>query len=185
VWHARHSAPVVGTPRVDLQAWNVPPDQGVWRYCGLGPLRIMIFPAGQPVTTESKSGRSVLIVDDEPALRAVAARVLELAGLTVTTAANGFEALEQIERDGPPELVLTDLRMPRMGGIELKIMLNARWPNVGVLFMSGYSAEYLRLDGTIEECDLLLQKPYTAKTLLEHVRTVLALTPPGGQSAVQ
>lgn len=135
-----------------------------------------------PRAPDSGSRRSVLVVDDEPAIRAVVARTLRRADVAVTEAADGVEALACIERDGQPGVVLTDLQMPGMGGLELRLAIRDRWPGVPVLLMSGYSADFLAVAGTLDDRDVLLQKPFTAAELTAAVESVLAASAAAGTS---
>ena len=76
-----------------------------------------------------------LVVDDEPRLRQVLVRLMEGDGFTCMEAANGVDALEQLRR-APVTLVLTDLRMPQMGGVELLRQVRARYPDTGVVLIT-------------------------------------------------
>lgn len=115
----------------------------------------------------------VLVVDDEPAVRAVAARILARAGFEVRQASGGIDALAETDRLGPPNAVLTDLMMPGGGGLELARSLRERWPTLPIVFMSGYSAEYLGRDGAIGADDILIQKPFSPDELVRHVASAL------------
>ena len=97
--------------------------------------------AGQPDRRSLPSGtETLLLVEDEAAVRASARRLLERHGYTVLEARHGADALRIVESgDRPIDLVLTDLVMPEMGGRELVERLRARHPALKVLFMSGYS----------------------------------------------
>ncbi len=120
------------------------------------------------------AGATVLVVDDEPAVRAIVARSLEEAGFRVLQASDGGDALELVDRHGPPQLVLTDLTMPGIGGLPLARRLKARWPAIPVVFMSGYSAEELRQQGTIGIEEPLIQKPFSPGGLVASVAAALA-----------
>ncbi len=143
-----------------------------------------ILPAGDPVesrgeppragTTALRSGATVLVVDDEPGVRSVVARSLEGGGFRVLQAGNGADALELIDRYGPPQLVLTDLTMPGIGGVALARSLKERWPALPVVFMSGYSAEELRQQGIVGLEAGLIQKPFSPAGLVATVAGALA-----------
>jgi PAS domain S-box-containing protein len=120
------------------------------------------------------TGATVLLVEDEPAVRAIAARSLERGGFRVLQASDGAAALALVGHHGQPDLVLTDLMMPGIGGTELARRLKARWPNLPVLFMSGYSAEDLRRQGAVAIDGVTIQKPFKPDTLLRSVNLVLA-----------
>jgi PAS domain S-box-containing protein len=129
------------------------------------------LPAGMAPEPAGPRGQTVLLVEDEDAVRGMARRALEGAGFQVLAAANGAEALA-LASDHPsiPGLLLTDLVMPGMNGRELARQVTQRWPGVPVLYMSGYSDEVaLRqdLDGT------LLQKPFDIDTLVRQARAAI------------
>ncbi len=109
----------------------------------------------------------LLLVEDEPALRAAMARVLGARGYDVVVASDGLEALDVYEADdGRIELVLTDVSMPRMRGDGLAAELAARGADVPVIFMSGYAAGEAPMGGR------LLPKPVTEDVLLRAIREV-------------
>jgi two-component system, cell cycle sensor histidine kinase and response regulator CckA len=129
------------------------------------------------------AGATVLVVDDEPAVRAIATRILEREGLRVIQAPDGGAALELVEHVGPPQLVLTDVIMPGMGGAELARRLKQRWPALPIIFMSGYSAEELERQGATGAGDNLIQKPFTPSSLVASVSAALSrLRVPQGAS---
>jgi two-component system, cell cycle sensor histidine kinase and response regulator CckA len=115
------------------------------------------------------------VVDDEPAVRTVAARILERGGYVVHQAADGREALAEIARSGVPALVLTDLMMPVMSGRQLADALHAQFPKLPVIFMSGYSSSALAGVGDVARHELLIEKPFTATSLLALVSTLVSL----------
>ena len=105
----------------------------------------------------------VLVVDDIPSVRSVAALTLRAAGFEVTEASDGADALAQLER-GTFDLVLSDVRMPRMDGQQLAAMLRERWPDLPVVLMTGFS-------DAITDGDLpVLHKPISSEDLVEAVR---------------
>jgi PAS domain S-box-containing protein len=141
-------------------------------------------PAEPPRVAASAAyaGSTILVVDDEPSVRSIAARILERSGFRVFQAAGGTEALAVVSRNGPPQLVVTDLMMPDMGGTELARRLTELWPSLPIIFMSGYSAEELHRQGAIDPDRLLIQKPFPHDELLARVVGVLsqvALHPSG------
>ncbi len=113
---------------------------------------------------------TVLVVDDENQIRDICARVLGKLGYAVTTAADGREAIAALMGGLAPSLILTDVVMPGMGGLELHAELEARWPGVSTVLMSGYSAD-VALAGTSSVPFLL--KPFTATELASIVRETL------------
>lgn len=127
-------------------------------------------------------GVTVLVVEDEAAVRKLAVRVLERAGCTVLSAENGARALEVIEaHERALDLVVTDLVMPDMGGRELAEHLRHRLPELPILFMSGYDDELFADD---DSHSAFLAKPFTPAALTEHVTAALnrPSTPPSARA---
>lgn len=120
-------------------------------------------------------GETILLVDDDRGVRELAQRILEKNGYRVFGSASPFEALRMCEEGNIHfDLLFTDVRMPGMTGIKLREVLRARFPNLKVLFMSGYSAEMsaeVLDDGAAGRS--FLAKPFTPNTLLGKVREVL------------
>jgi len=106
------------------------------------------------------------------------ARALERAGFAVVQAASAQEALEAWQsRQAPPRLLVTDLTLPGIPGKELADRLRLRWPELPVLFVSGYTSDArLAADaagGRMDERTRFLHKPFTTGQLLEEVRRLL------------
>ncbi len=121
------------------------------------------------------SGReTILVVEDEASIRMVARRVLERAGYTVLEADSGLAALGVIDAAAPKlDLVMTDLVMPGMTGIELAAELRQRRPNLKVLFTSGYSADAVA-DRLPHDGDWnFIAKPYGMQELVVEIRRIL------------
>jgi CheY-like chemotaxis protein len=117
---------------------------------------------------------TLLLVEDEAAVRASVRRLLEWHGYTVLEARNGAEALRVYEtHEGGIDLVLTDVVMPEMGGHELVERLRARRPGLRVLFMSGYAERAFINNGSIPPGTGYLEKPFTVETLMRRLREVL------------
>jgi two-component system cell cycle sensor histidine kinase/response regulator CckA len=117
---------------------------------------------------------TVLLVEDEAAVRASLRRLLELHGYSVLEARNGVEALKVFEsHEGQVDLVLTDVVMPEMGGLELVEQLRSGQPDLKVLIMSGYSERALTSNGSIPRGTGYLEKPFTAEVLMRRLREVL------------
>jgi two-component system cell cycle sensor histidine kinase/response regulator CckA len=115
----------------------------------------------------------VLVVEDEPAVRKLLAYMLRSHGYEVWEAADGIDAMEQVETMAPRScrLIVTDVLMPRMDGPTLVQRLRERAPFLKVLFLSGY-AEVDRFK-TQPHSDVFLQKPLSAHTLLTKVEELL------------
>jgi CheY-like chemotaxis protein len=117
---------------------------------------------------------TLLLVEDEAAVRSSVRRLLEWHGYTVLEARNGAEALRVYEAHAEDiDLVLTDVVMPEMGGHELIERLRQRHPELRVLFMSGYAERALTNDGSIPAGTGYLEKPFTVETLMRRLREVL------------
>ncbi len=117
---------------------------------------------------------TVLIVEDEQAVRGLAKRILTAAGYHALTAANGGEALLHCERHGSKiHLVLTDVVMPQMGGGELVERLEKICPDLKTLYMSGYTDDAIVHHGVLEEGTQFIAKPFNVQSLLQKIREVL------------
>jgi PAS domain S-box-containing protein len=110
---------------------------------------------------------SVLIVDDEPGVRDVAATILTRAGMTVLTASDGDEGVARFrEAAGAFDLVLLDLTMPRLGGFETFEQIRAIDPDASIILMSGYTEQEASARFVGRGLAGFLQKPFTAQELL-------------------
>jgi CheY-like chemotaxis protein len=119
-------------------------------------------------------GETVLVVEDEEALREVTRRILARNGYQVLTAAHGPEALKVIEdTDSPIHLLLTDVIMPHMLGKDLASNARQLQPGIRVLYMSGYAQPVLASQGTLDPGVTLVEKPFSEPDLLHRVREVL------------
>ena len=120
-------------------------------------------------------GETILLVDDEEALRSAARRALVRAGYRVIPAVDGSDALRlYMEHTGTPfALVVTDVVMPGLGGRELVGRLKMMSPNLRVLFVSGYTEEGVRKQGVLQPGTEFLEKPFTPDKLLRKIREVL------------
>jgi len=116
---------------------------------------------------------TVLVVEDEAMVRAVAERALTRHGYKVLVAENGEAALEILQREGPVDLMLSDVVMPTMDGPTTVRAARKLQPDIPVLFMSGYAEEQLRKSIDIPNVSFLA-KPFSVQQLAETVRDVLA-----------
>jgi CheY-like chemotaxis protein len=117
---------------------------------------------------------TILLVEDEPAVRRVALRILRRLGYTVLEASGGDEAIPQIENhDVALDLLLTDVVMPRMSGREVAERARQVRPGLKVLFASGYTDDMIVQERLLEKDIWLIQKPLTPETLARRVREVL------------
>jgi len=121
-----------------------------------------------------KGNESILIVEDNDFVRRLIYDALLQAGYNVFEAPNGKEALILIEKEGIiPQLTISDLIMPEMNGKELIEKIKEIIPNMGVLYISGYTNNYIVHNGILEHGTNFLQKPFSIKKLLKKVRYIL------------
>jgi len=113
--------------------------------------------------------RTILVVDDDDDVREFLATVLEQSGFRVVPAQDGEAALRLVNEAAPVDLLLTDIRMPKLDGLELARRLGAAHPTLRVLFVSGYPGSGA---GDLDK-SRLIQKPVTASELLRRVRRAL------------
>jgi CheY-like chemotaxis protein len=118
---------------------------------------------------------TILIVEDQGAIRDLACEYLKGSGYTILEARDGIEALQVAKQHhGQIDLLLTDVMMPRMGGQELAAHLANLRPQIKVIYMSGY-AEYAKDNRKLADSEnVILQKPFALDTLARKVREVLA-----------
>ncbi len=120
---------------------------------------------------------TILLVEDEQALREVTRRILTGAGYEVIVAANGPEALYAAStHSGPIDLLLSDVIMPQMPGPQLAEQLLEEWPSVRVLLMSGFAQPILDSGGHLNDGVRLIEKPFSRPTLLAKVAEILERT---------
>ena len=124
-----------------------------------------------------RGNETILVVEDEGAVRELACEFLNNAGYAVLEAKNGAEALETIEQHaGTIHMILADMIMPKMGGAELAERLKKARPEIKMLFMSGYS-EHAGMHSGQFSAQALLPKPFSIATLIGRVRETLAGMP--------
>lgn len=124
---------------------------------------------------------TVLVVEDEPQVRAFVKHVLARAGYQVLLAADGVEGLETFVAEAARiDLLLSDVVLPRMSGPELVDEIWSGTPGLRVLMMSGYPDSVLEQRGPLPLRAPLLDKPFTSADLLRHVRAALDAAAPGG-----
>src|SRR5215213_1594997 len=112
---------------------------------------------------------SILVVDDEGAVRRFALRVLEREGYRVVEARDGIEAFELIQEGHEFDAIVSDIVMPRMNGVELMQALSTTAPDLPVILMSGYATGALAELGINAPC-AILPKPFPAERLLQEVQ---------------
>jgi two-component system, cell cycle sensor histidine kinase and response regulator CckA len=158
----------------------------IWLYSepGFGTTFKLYFPrADAPVeagaakaadaTGSLEGSETILLVEDDPAVRPLVALTLRSYGYAVTDAATPQEALELAARGEPFDLLVTDVVMPGMNGRELAERLTALQPGLKVLFTSGYPADAMVRAGIADASTAYIEKPYLPDELAQSVRTVL------------
>lgn len=129
-----------------------------------------------PVTEQPPEGYTVLVVDDEEAVRRLACRMLTWSGYQALEAGHAREALTTIEGySGPIHLILTDIKMPGMSGRDLGRIVEERWPSKRILYMSGFASEVFQ-GGLLESGAPFLAKPFTQEDLAVKVRELLGVS---------
>ena len=135
-----------------------------------------------PAKPPRGTGQSVVVAEDEDALRQVVERILGANGYLVRSAGNGADALLLLAAHHG-DLLLTDMVMPQMSGRQLAERVHGLYPELPVLYMSGYSDGQLTAQRLLAEGTILLQKPFTADDLLRAVHTQLTERPHGRAGA--
>lgn len=121
---------------------------------------------------------AVLYVDDEPALRELALEEFRLSGFNVFGAADGIEALEQLERHSEIKILISDMRMPRMGGRELMMAALTRDPSLKTALVTAFFEEAWEV--LEEDCPVLL-KPFEIERLPKLASAMSAAADPPGR----
>jgi len=131
--------------------------------------------AAEVLRSEVLSGtETILLVEDEEAVRKLVRRTLEKQGYQLLVAASGSEALAIVQGyPGRIQLVITDVVMPQMGGRQLAERLKALRPEIRVVFVSGYTESSIARSGDLVEGEIFLQKPFTPLALARRVRELL------------
>jgi len=139
-----------------------------------------VEPAGEPVAAPQPPARAlggtetILLAEDEAAVRNLARRVLEKHGYKLLLAATGRDGVQVAEQHAAPiDLLVTDVVMPEMGGRELAQRLTARQPGLKVLFLSGYTDDAIVHHGVFDAGVAFLQKPFKPDDLVRKIRAVL------------
>jgi len=157
----------------------------IYSELGIGTTFHLLLPATEEALEEPEEsvptaqrthggGETILVVEDEPAIREVARRILERHGYQVILAGTGPEALDlAAQHSGAVQLLMTDVVMPGMLGKEVAERLYAERPQLRVLYVSGYARPVLASTGTLDAGVTLLEKPFSENALLEAVRRVL------------
>jgi signal transduction histidine kinase/ActR/RegA family two-component response regulator len=130
-------------------------------------------PSAAPITP----GTTILVAEDEPGVLRFMKRTLEHAGCRVIAGASAEAALEALEESGlVPDMLVSDIIMPGMSGVELASEMRLRVPGLSVLFVSAYTSDALKERGIESLGAYLLQKPFTSGELLEQIGRTLSVT---------
>jgi PAS domain S-box-containing protein len=150
---------------------------------GTGTTFTMLVPATDQVASpieepaagqHTPAGETVLIVDDQDALREVTERIFTRSGYHVITAQDGPEAIRlAAQHDGDIHLLLTDVVMPGMLGKEVAAKIRMIKPDIECLFMSGYAQPVLASEGKLDPDVALIEKPFTASAIIEKAGQIL------------
>lgn len=125
----------------------------------------------------SIKGMTILLVEDDEKIQEIASTRLLKYGFKVIIAFDGQNALDKVEALGKaPDLLFTDMVMPKMGGVELGRKLRERYPGLPIIYASGYTDDSALKK--LEEREAFLQKPYTFKTLLTAIEKLLGAPQP-------
>jgi two-component system cell cycle sensor histidine kinase/response regulator CckA len=131
-------------------------------------------PSPVPVPAPARGSETILVIEDDPRVRAVTVRALRAAGHRVLVAGNGAEALGIAEGNpGGLHLVVTDVVMPGMSGRAVVDALRSRRPGLPALFVSGYPQEVIARRGVLDTGIEFLAKPFTPSSLVARVRAIL------------
>jgi two-component system cell cycle sensor histidine kinase/response regulator CckA len=129
-------------------------------------------PAQEPPPATPARAATILLVEDEDVVRELVATILEEEGYDVVTAASPRQALRLAEATHP-DLLLTDVVMPEMNGMELARRVLEQYPGIAVLYTSGYAADVVTDRNVLGPTDAFIQKPYPAAALTDMVRRLL------------
>lgn len=125
----------------------------------------------------SESG-TVLLVEDDKMMRDMAIQLMEQIGYTVIQAKSPREAIATCKsEDTHIDIILTDVVMPELNGKEMIDIIKSLRPGIKVLFMSGYTPDFVAQHGVVNEGTHFIQKPFTMKTLSDKIKKVLLATP--------
>ncbi len=138
----------------------------------------VVTDSAEEVAEKIPSGsETILLVEDEEAVRRLVRRTLEKQGYRVLVAATGVEAVRLAERhSGPIHLLVTDVVMPQMSGRETAERLKTMRPGMHVLYVSGYTETTIVRGGKLDTGEIFLQKPFTPRALMRQIRNLLDRT---------
>jgi CheY-like chemotaxis protein len=115
----------------------------------------------------------IVVAEDQEDVRLTTVESLRDLGYTVVHASGGVEALDVLGRHGEATVLLTDVVMPGMNGRELSERARSLYPNLKIVFTTGYAADAIASDGCLEAGMLMLPKPFTTGQLAAIIRTAI------------
>lgn len=117
--------------------------------------------------------KRILVVEDDPALSLVVSKSLAGRGYAVETAENGVAALNLLSTEAAFDLLLSDIVMPEMDGLELTLMATSQFPALKVILMSGYASEWRRTVNLENVIHGVINKPFSLDELYQKVVEVI------------
>jgi two-component system cell cycle sensor histidine kinase/response regulator CckA len=131
--------------------------------------------AEQPALQAKRGTETILVAEDEDAVRTLIARILRAQGYLVIEAVNGLEAVRVARAHAPAviDLLLTDMVMPHLNGPDAALQIRAIYPDIKVLYLSGYTEHATLRHNRIALGSPFLQKPFTPSALIQVVRALL------------
>ncbi len=143
-------------------------------YLPLYAAKAALRPEQESDLAPATGGETILLVEDEPAILKMTTLMLESMGYSVIVAATPGEAIRLArEHTGRIDLLMTDVVMPEMNGRELAVNLMSIYPDIGRLFMSGYTANVIAHQGVLDQGVHFIQKPFSIKGLSAKIREAL------------
>ena len=145
-------------------------------------VKIYFHRAAQPKTEDTEQiepdtlnseGLKVLVVEDDSLVRDVTMEYLRMSGIETLEACDGASAISTLEENGPVDLVVSDVMMPGMSGVDLKKTVVNRWPGTRFLLISGYSYDEFSRRGIDRDSIGLLPKPFSKSQLLSRVGEIM------------
>jgi PAS domain S-box-containing protein len=125
---------------------------------------------------------TILLVEDEPSILRMTRMMLEKKGYTVLAAATPTEAIEKTKNhSGAIDLLMTDVVMPQMNGRDLSVKITDLYPDIRLLFMSGYTTNVIAHQGILDHGVAFIQKPFSMADMTQRVRQVLDIDPDKNQ----
>lgn len=127
---------------------------------------------------KAPSGKRILLVEDEPSALRLFSEILKKEGHEVVESTNGEEAMDQVKGNTPQhvDLLVSDLVMPGVGGLELASQFRQVFPDTKILLLSGYTEDVVILEERLSQDTHFLPKPFRAETFRSKIQELLAGT---------